>query len=59
MFQAAGSIRELTGHRAGHPPCFVDKTGKAHMNRIYQGKVTAVEIPDGKEEHNQMAAKRL
>ncbi|MGD0411804.1 MAG: hypothetical protein ABSC18_08855 [Verrucomicrobiota bacterium] len=49
----------MTGHRAGHPPCFVDKTGKAHMNRIYQGKVTAVEIPDGKEEHNQMAAKRL
>jgi hypothetical protein len=21
------------------------------MNRIYQGKVTAVEIPDGKDEH--------
>jgi len=29
------------------------------MNRIYQGKVTAVEIPDGKDEHGQPKWKKL
>jgi hypothetical protein len=31
-------------------PSLTDSKGKKFMNRIYQGKVTAVEIPDGKDE---------
>ena len=27
------------------------------MNRIYQGKVTAVELPDGKDEHGKPSGK--
>jgi hypothetical protein len=37
------------------------QTGKilANMNRIYQGKVTAVEIPDGKDEQGKPKWKRI